>query len=42
MEDPWVTAGTIQILKIEAWKILVSNDKLDPVLADITTPTPPP
>ncbi len=37
-EDPWVRAGILRILTIEPWKILVSNDKLDSVLADIEKP----
>jgi uncharacterized protein YciI len=38
--DPWIVAGMLRILTIESWKILVSNDKLDPVLAEITKPVP--
>ncbi|MCI4365975.1 MAG: hypothetical protein L3K10_07985 [Thermoplasmata archaeon] len=41
MEDPWMRAGILRLLSIEPWNILVSNDKLDPVLADIVKPTPP-
>jgi uncharacterized protein YciI len=41
MEDPWIKANIVQILSIEAWNILVSNDKLDPVLAEIAQPQVP-
>ena len=34
--DPWVRAGILQMHSLEPWTLLVSNDKLDPVLADIT------
>jgi uncharacterized protein len=40
-EDPWVKAGILRTDNVEPWKILASNDKLDPVLAEITG-TPPP
>lgn len=40
-EDPWVSAGLIRTSSIEAWTIVVSNDLLDPVLAEITKPRPP-
>jgi uncharacterized protein YciI len=42
MEDPWVRAGILRALNIAAWKILVSNDRLDPVLAEITKAIAPP
>jgi len=35
MEDPWVRAGILRLVSIEPWELLVSNDKLDPVLAEI-------
>ncbi|MCI4372179.1 MAG: hypothetical protein L3K02_00825 [Thermoplasmata archaeon] len=40
-EDPWVREGILQTASVEAWKIIVSNDKLDPVLSDITKPSGP-
>ena len=39
--DPWVSAGVLRTSSIEPWKILASNEKLDPVIAEITG-TPPP
>jgi uncharacterized protein YciI len=36
--DPWVRAGILRVVTVEAWKILVSNDKLDPVLGEIIRP----
>lgn len=39
-EDPWVKAGILRTASIEPWKILVSHDKLDPVLAEITGVAP--
>lgn len=36
LEDPWVRAGILRIRGLEPWSILVSNDKLDAVLAEIT------
>jgi hypothetical protein len=41
LTDPWVRAGILRTSSIEPWKILVSNDKLDPVLADIAKATGP-
>jgi hypothetical protein len=41
VEDPWVRAGLLRIRTIESWKLLVSNDKLDPVLDEITKPSVP-
>ncbi|MCI4343160.1 MAG: hypothetical protein L3J92_03470 [Thermoplasmata archaeon] len=41
-EDPWVRAGILLTGRVDSWKILVSNDKLDPVLAEIMTPATPP
>jgi hypothetical protein len=35
LTDPWMVAGILRIGSLEPWKILVSNDKLDPVLAQI-------
>jgi uncharacterized protein YciI len=39
--DPWIKAGILRIASIEPWKILVSNDRLDPALAEITGAAPP-
>lgn len=39
LDDPWVRSGHLTLQNIEPWKLLVSNDKLDPVLAEITNPT---
>lgn len=39
-DDPWIRAGILRILTIEPWKLLASNDKLDPVLAEITQAKP--
>jgi hypothetical protein len=36
LEDPWVPAGILTVGVVEPWKILVSNDKLDPALAEIS------
>jgi uncharacterized protein YciI len=35
-EDPWIRVGVLHILKIDAWTILASDDRLDKVLAEIT------
>jgi uncharacterized protein YciI len=40
-EDPWILAGILRTASVEAWELLVSNDKLDPVLAEITRSSPP-
>ncbi len=40
-EDPWVKAGMLRTASMDPWKILASNDKLDPVLEDITGAAPP-
>lgn len=42
LEDPWIRAGILRVGSIEPWRILVSNDKLDPVLADIARQGAPP
>lgn len=39
MEDPWMRSGHLRIGSIEPWNILVSHEKLDPVLTDLTKPT---
>jgi|HubBroStandDraft_5_1064220.scaffolds.fasta_scaffold448905_2 uncharacterized protein YciI len=39
-EDPWITTGMIRLTSVEPWKILVSNDLLDPVLAEIAKLVP--
>jgi uncharacterized protein YciI len=36
LEDPWIQSGVIRTESLEPWKLLVSNDKLDPILAEIT------
>jgi hypothetical protein len=41
LEDPWIKSGVIRTESLEPWKLLVSNDKLDPVLAEITQPGAP-
>lgn len=38
-EDPWIISGVLGPPRVEPWKLLVSNDLLDPVLAEITKPT---
>jgi uncharacterized protein YciI len=40
-EDPWVKAEMLRTASVEPWKILASNDKLDPVLEEITGAAPP-
>lgn len=35
-QDPWYRAGVLQVVTIEGWKVIATNDKLDPVLAEIT------
>ncbi len=37
-KDPWIRDGMLRIGSIDPWTILVSNDKLDPALAEITAP----
>jgi uncharacterized protein YciI len=34
--DPWMTSGTLRVASVETWNILVSNDRLDPVLAELS------
>ncbi|MGA8663538.1 MAG: YciI family protein [Thermoplasmata archaeon] len=41
LEDPWIQSGILRTRSLEPWTLLVSNDKLDPVLAEITKPSPP-
>jgi uncharacterized protein YciI len=36
LEDPWIQSGVIRTESLEPWKLLVSNEKLDPILAEIT------
>jgi uncharacterized protein YciI len=33
--DPWISAGILRAVSFEPWEILVSDDRLDPVLAEI-------
>jgi uncharacterized protein YciI len=35
-QDPWIRSGVLRVVSVEAWRLLVSNDKLDHVLAEIT------
>lgn len=35
-EDPWVQAGILRIGTVEPWAIIASDDRLDPVLAEIS------
>ncbi len=37
-EDPWIRSGVLRAQILEPWNLLVSNDKLDPVLAEIISP----
>jgi uncharacterized protein YciI len=37
-EDPWIRSGVLRVHTLEPWELLVSQDKLDPVLAEITNP----
>jgi uncharacterized protein YciI len=37
-EDPWIRSGILRTASVEPWTLLVSNDKLDPVLEEITKP----
>jgi hypothetical protein len=39
-EDPWYRAGILRLGSIEPWKILVSNDRFDPVLAELSKAVP--
>lgn len=34
-EDPWVAHGTLRVVSVEPWEVLVSDDRLDPALAQI-------
>jgi uncharacterized protein YciI len=40
LEDPWVKAGILRVGVVEPWKILASNDKLDPILAELSAAGP--
>jgi uncharacterized protein YciI len=40
--DPWLQEGVLRIRSVEPWKILVSLDKLDPILAELVGPGSPP
>jgi len=40
-EDPWIRSGVLRVHTLEPWELLVSHDKLDPVLAEITHPRAP-
>ncbi|MGD0587935.1 MAG: YciI family protein [Thermoplasmata archaeon] len=35
-EDPWIRTGILHTARIDPWKILASDDRLDAVLAEIT------
>jgi len=35
-EDPWIQSGVLRVHTLEPLDLLVSNEKLDPVLAEIT------
>jgi uncharacterized protein YciI len=35
-EDPWYKAGVLRVVSIESWNLIATNDKLDPVLNNIT------
>lgn len=37
-EDPWIRSGTLRIDRVEPWTLLVSIDRLDPILTDLTKP----
>ncbi len=39
LEDPWMRAGILRVRSVEPWRILVSNDKFDPVLTEMTGPS---
>jgi uncharacterized protein YciI len=32
-EDPWVRSGVLRLQRLEPWNIIVSQDSLDPLLA---------
>ncbi len=34
-EDPWFQSGVLRLLSLEPWNLIVSNERLDPVLAEI-------
>jgi uncharacterized protein YciI len=34
--DPWIRSGTLRTRSLEPWNMIVSHDKLDPALAEIT------
>ncbi|MGP8072346.1 MAG: YciI family protein [Thermoplasmata archaeon] len=36
LNDPWIRSGVLRTHSVEPWTLLVSNDKLDPVLDEIT------
>jgi uncharacterized protein YciI len=38
-EDPWFQSGVLRLLSLEPWNLIVSNERLDPVLAEITKPS---
>ncbi|MFY9716961.1 MAG: hypothetical protein WAK40_03380 [Thermoplasmata archaeon] len=39
-EDPWMRSGILRVGRLEPWKILASDDRLDRVLDEITRSTP--
>jgi len=38
-EDPWMISGILRTVRIDAWTILASDDRLDRVLAEIARGT---
>jgi uncharacterized protein YciI len=34
--DPWYQAGVLRVLTIEPWNLIATNDRFDPILADIS------
>jgi uncharacterized protein YciI len=35
-EDPWYRSGVLQVISIESWTMIATNDKLDPALTAIS------
>jgi uncharacterized protein YciI len=42
LEDPWMRNGILRVHSIEPWQILVSDERFDPILAQISRTDPPP
>jgi hypothetical protein len=38
--DPWIREGILRLASVEPWRILVSMEKLDPILAELLRPEP--